>query len=192
MALLVSTRKIRGAGFILRRASARLHSKLILALLLVCPAAAADLEYSVKAAFLVNFTKFVQWPASAFESAQSPLTICILGEDPFGTALEHAVEGETVSGRRLSIKRGRRIPEPKSCQVLFVSASEKDVKRTLGGLGPGILTIGEGADFVGDGGMIAFVLDNRRVRFDVGLAAVTSGGLSISSRMLTVARTVRK
>jgi hypothetical protein len=210
MALLVSScrnpRSPRGAGFILRRASARFSadanfcaftlnplSKLALAILLfVCPAAAADLEYSVKAAFLINFTKFVQWPQSAFENARSPLNICILGDDPFGTALEQAVEGETVSGRSLSVRRVRRVPEPKSCQVLFLSASEKDVKRTIGALGPGVLTVGEGAGFLADRGMIAFVLDNRRVRFDVGLAAVTSGGLAISSRMLTVARTVHK
>jgi hypothetical protein len=198
MALLVSTCANRGAGFILRRASARLHSNsplshLILALLLfACPAAAADLEYSVKAAFLVNFTKFVQWPTSAFESARSPLHICILGDDPFEGALDHAAAGETVLGRSLAVQHLRRPPAPKLCQVVFIAASEKEVKRTLGAIGPGVLTVGEGTGFLADGGMIAFIIDNRRVRFDVQITAVTSGGLAISSRMLTVARTVHK
>src|SRR5689334_7219765 len=98
---------------------------LALGLSLLAPAGgfAADappLEYQVKAAFLLNFTKFVEWPASAFADGRSPLNICVLGEDPFGAALDQMVRGEAVNGRPLAVRRMRRAPEPKSCQVLYV------------------------------------------------------------------------
>lgn len=156
------------------------------------PAPVAETEYSVKAAFLLNFTRFIQWPASAFESPQSPIRLCILGDDPFDGVLDRVVEDESVGGRRLEIVRLRKPPGPKACQMLFVSAAEKDVRRTLSGLGPGILTVGESPAFLDDGGMIAFVLENRRVRFDIRQSAAVAAGLSISSRMLSVARSVHK
>ena len=133
------------------------------------------LEYQVKAAFLLNFTKFVEWPATAFADERSPFAICILGEDPFGTALSQMVNGEGVNGRNLVVRRIRRAPEPKSCQVLFVGGSEKDVPNALAETGPGILTVGEGEDFLRDGGMIAFVIENRRVRFDINQRAGGNG-----------------
>src|SRR5207253_481199 len=92
-------------------------------------------EYQVKAAFLLNFTKFIDWPADAFENPGAPFTICILGDDPFGSDLDQLVEEETVKGRKLAVERLRRISNPKSCQVLFLSRSEKDVSKILAGLG---------------------------------------------------------
>ena len=85
-------------------------------------AAAADepLEYQVKAAFLLNFTKFIDWPAAAFATPDSPISICILGDDPFGQTLDEIVEGEVVNGRKVIVQRIKRAPPPKSCQVLFV------------------------------------------------------------------------
>jgi len=149
-------------------------------------------EHQVKAAFLLNFTRFVDWPASAFESPASSLTICILGDDPFGGALDQVVEGESVNGRKVEVQRMRRTPAPKSCQVLFVSRSEKDIPATLAAAGPGVLTVGDRDGFLRDGGVIAFVVEDRRVRFDVSLRAAQRGSLSISSRLLNVARSVQK
>jgi hypothetical protein len=149
-------------------------------------------EYQVKAAFLLNFTKFIDWPDSAFESAGSPMTICLLGDDPFDGALNQVVEGEVVNGRNVAIQKIRRPPAPKSCQVLFVSKSEKDVPKLLSGLGPGVLTVGEGEGFIRDGGMIAFVLENRRVRFVISQTAAANASLSMSSRLLNVAKVVEK
>jgi hypothetical protein len=162
------------------------------AALLVCAAIAAQSEYSVKAAFLLNFTRFVQWPPAAFESAQSPLNICVLGDDRFDGVLDQLVEGEVVGGRRVAVQRIRKAPAAKSCQVLFVSGSEKDVRRTLAAAGHGVLTVGEHPDFLAAGGMIAFVLDDHRVRFDIHQSAASAAGLTISSRMLAVARSVQK
>src|SRR3954453_13056947 len=84
----------------------------------LCIAAEPRLEYEVKAAFLFNFTRFIEWPPSAFESSDSPLAICILGEDPFGKTLDHLVDNEFVNGRKVVLQRLRRPPNFKSCQVL--------------------------------------------------------------------------
>lgn len=159
---------------------------------LLCQAAEESLEYPVKSAFLLNFTKFVEWPSTAFEAADSPIAICILGDDPFGSALDQIVAGETVNGRKITIVRIRRAPAPRMCQVVFVSRPEKEAASLLASLEPGVLTVGEGDNFLRDGGMIAFVLENRRVRFSANQAAAENAGLKISSRLLTVARSVKK
>ncbi len=149
-------------------------------------------EYEVKAAFLLNFTKFVEWPASAFPEPKSPLTICILGKDPFGRTLDELVAGEDVSGRPLAVRRITRPPEPGACQVLFLAKGTGDVADVLRGLRRDVLTVGDRPDFLLQGGMIAFVLDNRRVRFDINQTAAEAAGLKLSSRLLMVARSVGK
>jgi hypothetical protein len=165
-----------------------------LALLVPVRAAAADerLKYQVKAAFLLNFTKFIEWPASAFDAPDSPIVICILGDDPFGKTLDQIVAGEVVAGRKIVVQRIRRLPPIKSCQELFVYRQEKEVLKTLPAMGPGVLTIGEGESFVRDGGMIAFVVENRRVRFGINESAAASAGLKLSSKLLNVAKSVEK
>jgi YfiR/HmsC-like len=164
------------------------------ALLLPSTCAAADesLEYQVKAAFLLNFTKFVEWPPAAFEATDSPIAICILGEDPFGAALDQMVAGEVVSGRKLAVRRLKGAPAPKSCQALFIGKADKEALKIPAGQGAGVLTIGEGEAFVREGGMIAFVLDNRRVRFSINQSAAENAGLKLSSKLLSVARSVEK
>jgi len=146
----------------------------------------------VKATFLLNFTKFVEWPAAAFEDAASPISICILGDDPFQGILNQLVEGEVVNGRRVTVQKIRRAPSPKSCQILFAGKPEKDLPAVLAAVGPGVLTVGEGPDFLREGGIIAFVVENRRVRFDINQSAAANASLILSSRLLSVARTVEK
>jgi YfiR/HmsC-like len=159
----------------------------------ICASAADErLEYQVKAAFLLNFTKFIEWPASAFDTSDSPIVICILGDDPFGNTLDQIVAGEVVAGRKISVQRIKRPPPLKSCQVLFVGRLEKEVLKSLPDVGPGVLTIGEGENFVHDGGMIAFVVENRRVRFGINETAAESAGLKLSSKLLSVAKSVEK
>jgi hypothetical protein len=159
----------------------------------VCsPAADERLEYQVKAAFLLNFTKFIEWPASAFDAADSPIVICIVGDDPFGNTLDQIVAGEVVAGRKIVVHRIKRLPPVKSCQALFVARQEKEVLKSLSEVGPGVLTIGEGENFVHDGGMIAFVVENRRVRFGINETAAAAAGLKLSSKLLNVAKSVEK
>jgi hypothetical protein len=156
-----------------------------------CEAEELPLEYQVKAAFLMNFTKFVQWPPAAFTDTAAPLSICILGDDPFGSAVDQLIQGEIANGRKLAVQRLHNPPPPKSCQVLFVDKSGKETSKTLAALGPGVLTVGQGDGFLHAGGMIAFVIENRRVRFDINQAAAQSAGLAVSSKLLNVARQVR-
>jgi hypothetical protein len=148
------------------------------------------LDYQVKAAFLLNFTKFVEWPSSAFPSNNTPITICLTGEDPFGGALQNMVAGEVVNGRSLVVQRVGSRP-PAGCRVVFVDRSQ-NTSRILANVGEGVLTVGEGEEFLREGGMIGFVIENRRVRFDINQAATARGGLKASSRLLSVARSVRK
>ena len=149
-------------------------------------------ESEVKAAFLLNFTRFVDWPPSAFESATSPLTICILGDDPFGVTLDQLVEGEVAEGRKLAVARIHRLPAPGKCQVLFVAKSEKEVPSTMADIGPGVLTVSDRDRFLNEGGIIAFVVEAGHVRFDISQRAAMKSSLALNARLLRVARSVQK
>jgi hypothetical protein len=151
-----------------------------------------DLEYQVKAAFLLNFAKFVEWPSSVFADADSPVTICILGKDPFGRTIDELVQGEVANGRKLMVRRLTQLPGPQACQVVFAEGPAKEVTKTASGLGRGVLTVGEGDDFVREGGIIAFVIENRRVRFDINKTAAENAALKLSSKLLNVARSIEK
>jgi hypothetical protein len=166
---------------------------LVCALLLPLPPLIAaepqPIEYQVKAAFLLNFTRFVAWPQA--DDADPAISICILGDDPFGDMLDQIVAGESLKGRKLTVRRLKR-PVPASCQVVFIGRTEPDIPALLASTPPGVLTVGEGDTFLRDGGMIAFVIDNRRVRFDINQSAAAKAGLRMSSKLLNVARSVRK
>jgi hypothetical protein len=148
-------------------------------------AAQPPLEYQVKAAFLLNFVRFVEWPPGALE-IDAPFNVCIAGADPFGPVIDQIVEGESVNGHKLTvlrIKEGRQA----SCQVLYMAAGQ-----AANAPGTGVLTVGEGNDFIRRGGVIAFVIDSRRVRFDINLKAATGAGLKLSSKLLAVARSIER
>src|SRR4051812_44941809 len=80
-------------------------------------------EYAVKAAFLLSFAKFVEWPVDTFANG-APVTICVLGDDPFGETLDALTRGERVNGREIAIRRSRAVQETRGCHILFISASE--------------------------------------------------------------------
>jgi hypothetical protein len=147
-------------------------------------------EYQVKAVFLLNFTKFIEWPP---EGGNTPFTICVFDDDPFGPVLDQVIDGESVGSRRLTARRLRGMIPPegsRACQVLFLSKNDKGQAKVLASLGPGTLTVGDSGTFLDEGGMIGFVLENKRVRFDVNLRQAPAAGLQISSRLLNVARRV--
>ncbi len=156
--------------------------------------AAAPTEYQLKAVFLMNFAKFVEWPTTAFRSAQSPVTICVLGEDPFGHDLDDVVRGQVAGDRALAVKRLAQVQREDNCHVLFVSAAEKArTERVLGVLKSApTLTVGEGDDFAAAGGMIGLFIEDNKVRFDVNLEAAERAGLKISSKLLKLAKNVRE
>src|ERR1700722_19803093 len=97
-----------------------------LCLLPSCMDAQTDLEYQVKAAFLLNFAKFVEWPSSVFADADSPVTICILGKDPFGRTIDELSQCEVANGRKLIVRRMTQLPAPQACQVAFAEGPAKE------------------------------------------------------------------
>lgn len=155
---------------------------------------AAPTEYQLKAVFLMNFAKFVEWPATALRPGQSALTICVLGEDPFGHDLDDAVRGQTAADRAIAVRRISQISREETCHVLFVSSPERErAERALATVrNAPVLTVSEGDDFVVAGGIIALVIEDNKVRFDINLDAAEHAGLKVSSKLLKLARNVRE
>jgi hypothetical protein len=167
---------------------------LILEVLLAAVFHAQELEeYQVKAAFLYNFVKFVEWPPQTFKNATDRIAICILGQDPFGGALDDAVKGKTFEGRTFVVPRISDVREASGCQILFVSASEtKRARAVLVELkASGILTVGETEGFTTEGGVINFKLEEGRVRLRVNVEAAERAKLRISSKLLSLAQIVK-
>jgi hypothetical protein len=150
-------------------------------------------DYDVKAVYLYNFGRFVEWPASIAAKSDS-FTVCVLGQDPFGPALDAALAGETIGGKSVAAKRISAPQEAASCQILFMSSAEDSrLNKILETLDKGaVLTVSDMPQFSQRGGMIQFVLEGKKVRFEVNLTAVQRAGLTLSSELLKVATTVRR
>jgi YfiR/HmsC-like len=154
-------------------------------------------EYLIKAGFIFNFAKFVEWPPTTFAQPDSPIVIGILGTDPFGTIIDHIVQDKKIGGRGFVVKRlkwGAEAKDLRECKILFVGASERahiDELVQIVKFLP-ILTVGETPGFAEHGGVIRFVLEDNRVRFEVNVDAARQGGLTISSRLLTLARIIQQ
>jgi len=151
----------------------------------------ATSEYDLKAAFLFNFTHFVQWPADLLP-ANKPLTIGILGEDPFGGSLDEMVSNETVEGHKLLVRRLPSADRADSCHIVFISSKEATrLERAKTPFkGRGVLTVGESKDFAQRSGIIGFVVAERRLQLVVNLSAANAAGLTISSKLLRQSRIV--
>ncbi len=149
-------------------------------------------EYQIKAAFLYNFAKFVEWPADAFPDPHAPIVVGIVGEDPFGSVLDKIVLGKSVNGRELLIKRFKPGPDLRNCHILFISSSEKKhLAPILESLqGSSVLTVGETDRFVQSGGVVNFILEENKVRFEINSDAAGRARLKISSKLLALARIV--
>ena len=149
-------------------------------------------EYAVKAAFLYNFAKFVEWPADAFTGPGSPIVIWVFGEDPFGDGLG-SLKGKTANGRPIVVRYAANLGELERCHILFVSASEKEnlqkVLQTTKGWS--ILTVGDMNGFAQDGGIINMVKEESRVGIEINLEAAQRSRLKISSKLLALAKIVK-
>lgn len=160
----------------------------LLAGMAMWPAAAGaqevTLEYSVKAAYLYNFVKFVEWPGPV--QADRPLTICVAAHNPFGSVLSETVQGERVGDRPIAL-RVILEPEP-GCDVLFLprDAAAPAYLRAVQSLP--VLTVGETGDFIEKGGIINFVREGGNIRFEIDQDAAQHAGLRISSRLLRLGR----
>lgn len=168
---------------------------LTLIFLLISPAARGQEmdEYQVKAAFLYNFAKFVEWPSQAFKTPQDPILVCVFGHNPFGGALEEVIRGKSIDGRVFVFRHVANAKEANACQILFIGSAEGKRFHSLGGsLKPaGILTVGEAQGFATAGGVINFTLERGRVRFEINVDAAEHAKLQISSKLLSLAQIVR-
>ena len=166
-----------------------------LAGMLLAPGVDAQMidEYQVKAAFLYNFAKFVEWPPEAFKTSRDPIRICVLGHNPFGGFLEEAIHGKSIEGRAFVFRQVSGTEEATGCQILFIGSSDTRRFRSLAqSLKPaGILTVGETQGFASDGGVINFKLEDGRVRFEINVDAAEHAQLHISSKLLGLAQIVK-
>lgn len=147
--------------------------------------AAASLEYQVKAAFLFNFLKFVEWPAAP---PDSPWVIGVVGHDPIGDVLDNMVRGKIVSGRAVKIRRYVKSTGIKDCNILFIGRA--DFERFGTPVEPGLVTVGEAPGFLKAGGIINFYLEDNRVRFEILASAAHTTGFRVSSQLLKLGRTL--
>jgi hypothetical protein len=147
-------------------------------------------EYEIKAGFLFNFTKFVEWPAGTFVNSSAPIILGIVGENPFGNLLTEAATGKAVNGRAVLVRQFKEGQDLRSCQVLFVALTDKKhIVQTLGKLkGSSVLTVGEGSGFTQSGGMIAFLVEGNKVRLEIDLRPASEAQLKISAKVIAVAR----
>jgi hypothetical protein len=154
------------------------------------PAAAgnASLEYRVKAAFLFNFLKFVEWPPTA---GGGPWVIGLLGHDPFGELIDETVRGKELNGRSIEVRRFAHARDAKDCHILFMSGQEFDrLGRHPLAAQPGVLSVGESPGFLQSGGAINFYLEDNRVHFEIRPSVARAVGLRVSSQLLKLGKTL--
>jgi hypothetical protein len=151
-------------------------------------------EYQVEATYLYNFGRFVKWPSSATVAKADAFSICVLGQDPFGPALDSTLAGETLEGKSLKVKRISTPRDAGECRILFISSTEENhLKEILATLDEScILTVSDMPAFSRRGGMIQFVLEGDKVRFEINLTKAETAKLTLSSELLKVATAVRK
>ena len=150
-------------------------------------------EYLVKAAFIYRFALFVEWPSEAFNEPKSPLRLCILGEDPFGNAIE-TIEGQMIKSHKLSVKLCKTITEAKECHILFISDSEREnLRQILNHIeGLHLLTITETPEAAQKGVIINLIKVGDKVRFEINLDAAERSNLKIRSQLLSLAKIIRE
>ena len=179
---------------VLGRVPPSLAFAVLVALCLPAPPLSAQqaLETDVKAAFLYNFTKFVDWPSPP--TAAEPFRLCVVSDDALRQSLERTIEGENVNGRPLQSLVPRSPDEARTCQMLFVghAQGEREARLLAAVRDLPVLTVSDTNDFAVRGGGIEFVRENNRLRFDVNVPGAERAGIKVSSRLLKVARRVHE
>jgi hypothetical protein len=165
----------------------------LLCLVLWAPlAVASSNEYLIKAAYLYHFAMFVDWPAEAFASKTAPIVIGIVGSDPFGSALDATIRDKRIDGRPVLVKRLDWKEDLRQCHLVFLAAADSgrigDLVRRLDGAP--VLIVAESQDLARRGAAISFRIDDNRVRFDINVDAAKRHRLTISSKVLNLARIV--
>jgi hypothetical protein len=150
-------------------------------------------EYRLKAAFVASFAGFVEWPPDILKNSHDPIVICVLGENPFGSALDRAASGKSIQDHKLAVHGIADVREATACQILFVSSSESRHFRSIlkDPQLRGVLTVGDTGDFNSQGGVINLQLESDRIRILINMDAAEQGRLRISSKLLSLARIVK-
>lgn len=151
-------------------------------------------EYQVKATYLYNFGRFVKWPETVPAGKGDSFSVCVIGQDPFGPILDSTLAGEALDGKPVVLRRLSKPPDAGECRILFISTTEeKHLKEILTALDEsGVLTVSDMPSFTKRGGMIQFILEGDRVRFEINLASAESARLVLSSELLKVATSVKR
>ena len=151
-------------------------------------------EYQIKAAFLYNFAKFVEWPAHRFADESSSIMLCVIGKDPFGATLEDTVTSKTVKGRHIDIRRIDNVDDLDACHLLFVGLSEPERLRQIvaSSHGANVLTVGDMDDFVEFGGVINLIKRANKIQFEINLVAAKQARLKLDLKLVTLASSVKK
>lgn len=187
LAVLTGRRSVRHGRIL----SAVCIAVLALASRLAAAAPAESLEYAVKATFLYKFAGFVEWPAAAFESASSPVTICVLGSDPVALLIDHAAAGQQIGERTVVVRHLQTLAGVSGCQILYVATSAPAAEAQNAMRGMPVLTVTDSGGIASARSVVTFVVQDNRVRFDIDDAAAAENGLTISSKLLSLARVVR-
>jgi hypothetical protein len=151
-------------------------------------------EYQMKAAYVYNLAKFVEWPSQSFKTATDPITICVLGQSPILATLNEAVNGEEIDERKLLVRQVAEVQQVGNCHILFIASSDRkylqSVLREL--KKPGVLTLGETSGFAEEGGVANFRLEGGKVRIEINLNAAEQQKLRISPKLLSLAQIVKR
>lgn len=166
----------------------------VLLLPLCAPAAETSVEFRLKAAFLLNFAKLVQWPESRFSGVADPLRLCVLGADPFGKGLDDTVAGKRVGERAIAVRRADEARALADCHLVYLGAGERAryVQHMQALAGNSILTVDEGEGFTLPQGMIRFYLDKQRIRFELNPGAVEQAQLKMDPKLVQIAKIVAR
>jgi hypothetical protein len=151
-------------------------------------------DFQVKATYLYNFGRFIEWPRKVAAAQGGSFTVCVLGQDPFGPSLDATLAGETIGGKTVVAKRISSAEESGDCQILYLSLTDDSrLNKIIADLDKkAVLTVSDMSQFVKRGGMIQFVLEGKKVRFEVNLNATQHAGLTLSSELLKVATAVKR
>lgn len=154
--------------------------------------AAEPMEYAVKAAYLSKFGAYVEWPGSAFASPSSAINLCIVGDDPFGNLIDEAVGAQQGTGRGIVVRRLKSIGRDSGCHIAYLGGDARVSASTEGLKGGNVLVVTDGHNASADAGAIQFVLKGSRVRFTIDEEIASLNGLGISSKLLSLALSVKQ
>jgi hypothetical protein len=155
---------------------------------------AASREYQVKAAFIYNFTQFIEWPKDAFSSPDAPFIIAVVGDDPFDGALDKILAGKSVGNRPIVTRHFSSVADIRPCQILFVSmTADASLQAVIEKIGKApVLTVGESEELLSTGGAVRLFLEDGKMRFQINPDVLEAARLKASAKLMQLARIYKK